>query len=66
MTQALALFADVGELRLQADAWLEYARVLEAAAAKGVILEGNAVDCLEKARKLYEGLNLPHKVKECQ
>ena len=66
LTQALALFADVGELRLQADAWLEYARVLEAAAAKGVILEGNALDCLEKARKLYEGLNLPHKVKECQ
>jgi class 3 adenylate cyclase/tetratricopeptide (TPR) repeat protein len=66
LRQAVALFADVGELRLQADAWLEYARMLKAAAAKGVALEGRALDCLEKARKLYEGLNLPHKVKECQ
>jgi predicted ATPase/class 3 adenylate cyclase len=66
LRQAVALFADVGELRFQADAWLEYARMLAAASAKGVALEGRAADCLEKARRLYEGLNLPHKVKECQ
>jgi tetratricopeptide (TPR) repeat protein len=65
LRQAVALFADVGELRFQADAWLEYARMLGAAAAKGVALEGKALDCLEKARRLYEGLNLLHKVREC-
>ena len=66
LRQAVALFADVGELRFQADAWLEYARMLQRAAAKGVTLEGKALDCLEKARRLYQGLNLPHKVQECQ
>ena len=66
LRQAVALFADVGELRFQADAWLEYARMLKQADAKGVALEGKAADCLEKARRLYEGLNLPHKVRECQ
>ena len=64
--KALAVFEELGVKTALADAWLEYARMLQQAAAKGVTLEGKAGDCLEKARRLYQDLNLPHKVKECQ
>jgi len=63
--QAVAMYAELAQPKNQAEAWLEYARMLVQAEGKGVSLQARSGEAFGKARKLFQDLNLPHKVKEC-
>jgi tetratricopeptide (TPR) repeat protein len=63
--QAVAMYAELAQPKNQADAWLEYARMLAQAEGKGASLQGRSPEAFGKARQIYQGLNLPHKIKEC-
>jgi len=65
LRRAILLFTDLGDRRLRADAFLEYARMLKRAEEKGVTQPDQAGEYFQKARLLYEELSLPHKVREC-
>ncbi len=64
--KAVAMYSGLAQPKNQADAWLEYARMLKQAEGKGASLQGRSEEAFGKAREIYQGLNLPHKVKECQ
>jgi tetratricopeptide (TPR) repeat protein len=64
--EALKLYWELKKKKALADTCLDYARMLAAAEGKGEALEGRPEEFLSEARALYEELNLPHKVKECQ
>jgi tetratricopeptide (TPR) repeat protein len=64
--QAVAMYAGLAQPKNEADAWLEYARMLAQAEGKGAALEGRSPEAFGKAREIYQGLNLAYKVKECR
>ena len=76
--KSVAMYSGLAQPKNQADAWLEYARMLKAAEGKGASLEGRSAEgkgaplegrseeAFGKARKIYQDLKLAYKVKECQ
>ncbi len=63
--KGLAVYEACKEKKLIAEAYLDYARMLKRAPA-GTGLEGKAGEYFQKARALFQAMNLPHKVQECQ
>jgi len=63
--KAIALFEGEKQKPFIAAAYLDYARMLKRA-GPGTALEGKAGEYFQKARALFQAMNLPHKVQECQ
>ncbi len=63
--KAIALFEEAKQKPFIAAAYLDYARMLKRA-GPGTGLEGKAGEYFQKARALFQAMNLPHRVKECR
>jgi hypothetical protein len=64
--KAIAILVKYNVRKYLADAYLDFARMIRKAAAKGVVLATRPEDCLEQARRIYTDLNLLNKVAECR
>ena len=63
--KAIALFEGEKQKPFIAAAYLDYARMLKRA-GPGTGLSGKAGEYFQKARALFQAMNLPHKVRECR
>jgi len=63
--KAIAFFEEEKQKPFIAAAYLDYAQMLKRAPV-GTDLAGKAGDYFQKARALFQAMNLPHKVQECQ
>jgi class 3 adenylate cyclase/tetratricopeptide (TPR) repeat protein len=64
--EAIAILEKYNVRKYLADAYVDFARMIRKAAAKGVLLATKPEDCLEAARGIYQDLNLPNKAAECR
>ena len=51
--------------KVLSDVLCDYAKLLKKGTAAGVYPENAADEYFNKARKMYEELKVPHKIKEC-